>query len=161
MADLPVYLLERVYLADRTLGSIFSPQGGIIAKTLELPWKENKRSISCIKEGIYTVTYSPPVLKDDPDTEADESGGRNPRPYGHYIVHNTPGRSGILIHRGSNPNHSQGCILVSGRFVNTETEEPKLDPGQSATKLQWMVDNLPKSFKLLIESKSGKPYLNK
>lgn len=153
---LPLYLLERVYLKDRTLGSIYSPQGGLIAKTLELPWLDNKRSVSCIKEGKYLVTFSPPVLQDDPNTEVDESGGRHPRPYDHYIIHNVPGRSGILIHRGMNPSWSQGCILVGGRFENYETAQPTL--GDSANKLKWMTSNLPKKFNLLIESKSGKAY---
>lgn len=157
MADIPVYLLERIYLADRTLGSIISPQGGLIAKTLELPWKDNQRKISCIKEGLYTVTYSPPVLADDPNTEVDESGGRHPRPYAHYIVYNVPGRSGILIHKGYNPAWSQGCILVSGRFANLQSDSPTLEV-DGGKKLAWMVDNLPRTFKLLIEQKEGKPY---
>lgn len=156
--QIPLYLLDRVYLQDRTLGSIYGPNGGIICKTLELAWKENKRGVSCIKEGKYLVTYSPPVLKDDPNTEEDESGGRRPRNYPHFIVHGVNGRSGILIHRGSNPKHSQGCILVSGRFINVSSDEPLLDPQQSASKLQWMTDQMPKKFYLLIEQKEGKPY---
>lgn len=146
-----LYLLERVYLADRTLGSIISPQGGIICKTLELPWKDNERSVSCIKEGKYRVTLSGPVLEDDPNTEEDESGGRHPRPYSHYIVHNVPGRSGILIHRGATPKWSKGCITVGSRFGNYNTAAPTLE--DSAVKLQWMVDNLPKEWELLIEKK--------
>src|SRR5690242_5524876 len=121
---LPLYRLDRVYLTDRTLGSIYGPNGGIICKTLELPWKNNQRSISCIPEGLYTVTLSGPVLPDDPNTEEDESGGRHPRPYSHYIVHNVKGRSGILIHRGHTPSWSQGCITVGGRFGNYATSAP-------------------------------------
>lgn len=153
---LPIYLLDRVYLPDRTLGSILSSQGGIICKTLELKWDGNQRSISCIKEGIYLVTYSDPVLADDPTTEEDESGGRHPRNYGHYIVHKVPGRSGILIHRGHTPSWSKGCITVGSRFGDFNTSKPTLE--DSKTKLQWMVDNLPKRFKLRIASKSGFPY---
>ena len=154
--ELPIYLLDRVYLADRTLGSIISPGGGLICKTLELAWRNNQRSISCIKEGEYLVTYSGPVLKDDPNTEEDESGGRHPRPYGHYIVHGVHGRSGILIHRGRTPDWSKGCITVGSRFGDYNTEAPTLE--DSAPKLQHMVDTLPRRFKLLIESKSGTPY---
>lgn len=103
------------------------------------------------------MTYSGPVLADDPATEEDESGGRHTRPYGHYIVHNVPGRSGILIHRGAKPSHSQGCILVAGRLSNITTDTPGLEI-DGGKKLQWMVDNLPKTFNLLIESKSGYAY---
>lgn len=154
--NLPVYLLERVYLEDRTLGSIYGPNAGIICKTLELAWRDNQRSISCIPEGKYLVTYSGPVLADDPTTEEDESGGRHPRPYGHYIIHNVPKRSGILIHRGKTPEWSLGCVTVGGRFGNFHTSEPTLE--DSAAKLEWMVNNLPKKFYLLIESKSGFAY---
>jgi hypothetical protein len=154
---LPQYLLDRVYLGDRTLGSIYDSRAGLIAKTLELPWRNNQRSVSCIPEGEYLVTTSGPVLKDDPNTEVDESGGRNPRPYSHYIIHNVPGRSGILIHKGYNPSWSQGCILVSGRFSNNESDSPTLEV-DGGKKLQWMIDNLPKTWRLLIEAKSGEPY---
>lgn len=153
---LPQYLLDRVYLPDRTLGSIISPHAGLVCKTLELKWADNQRSISCIKEGEYLVTYSGPVLADDPTTEVDESGGRHPRPYGHYIVHDVPGRSGILIHRGKTPLWSKGCITVGSRFGNYNTSEPTLE--DSAKKLQYMVEKLPIRWRLLIESKSGIAY---
>jgi hypothetical protein len=148
---LPLYLLERVYLDDRTLGSIYSPQGGIICKTLELPWLDNKRSVSCIPEGKYHVTKEPPILPDDPDTEEDESGGRHPRPYHHFRLSKVTGRSGILIHRGTEITHSQGCILVASRFKNVQSETPSLE--ESGVKLKWMTDNMPDEFYLLIEKK--------
>ena len=154
--SLPVYLLERIYLKDRTLGSIISEQGGAICKTLELPWLDNARGKSCIKEGTYTVTWSAPVLADDPSTPQDESGGRARRAYEHYIVHNVPGRSGILIHRGLTMAHSQGCILVASRFKDYNTAAPTLE--ESGAKLDWMTKNMPKKFRLLIEQKDGKPY---
>lgn len=153
---LPQILHERVYLKDRTLGSWISGNGGAICKTLELPWKENKRSVSCIPEGEYLVTYSGPVLQDNPATEEDESGGRNPRPYAHYIIHNVPGRSGILVHVGTDVNHSLGCQLVGGRHVDFNTAQPKL--AESRSKLKWMTDNLPKTFRLLVEEKDGNAY---
>lgn len=156
MAETPLYLLERVYLKDRTLGSIISPEGGLIAKTLELPWLENARGKSCIPEATYHVIYSKAVAKDNPDTPIDESGGRIYRPYPHYIVLDVKGRSGILIHRGTNPSHSLGCILVGGRLTDVATTTPSI--ADSAAKLTWMTDNLPKKFRLLVEEKNGKPY---
>lgn len=148
---LPLYLLDRVYLPDRTLGSIYSPQGGIICKTLELPWKDNQRSISCIPEGKYRVTKEKPIPKDDPATEVDESGGRIFRSYWHFRLHKVPDRSGILIHRGVDPTHSQGCILVASRFKDVQTEKPSL--ADSKPKLHWMVNNMPDEFFLLISKK--------
>lgn len=162
---LPSYVLDRVYLSDRVLGSIVAPGGGLVCKTLELPWKENQRQISCIPESGtlgadefgYLVTLSTPVPVDDPDTLQDESGGRHPRNYWHYIVHNVPGRSGILIHRGKTPAWSKGCITVGGKFGNVNSETPTLE--DSAEKLQDMVQSLPKTFRLIVEAKSGKAYV--
>ena len=31
------------------------------------------------------------------------------------LIGNVPGRSGIRIHRGTKPEHSKGCVLVSAR----------------------------------------------
>jgi hypothetical protein len=153
---LPQYLLDRVYLGDRTLGSIYDSRAGLIAKSLELPWRNNQRSVSCIPEGEYLVTKEKPIPQDDPSTDVDESGGRIYRPYAHFRLHNVPSRSGILIHRGVVPAHSQGCILVGSRFKDYDSETPSL--GESGVKLQFMVDTMPDKFRLLIEAKSGTPY---
>lgn len=128
-------ILERVYLSDRTLGSIYR-KGEIICKTLELPWKENRRAVSCIPEGIYWVIKQPP---------------KDGRPYPYFRLPHVEGRSGILIHRGTNPLHSKGCILVGGRFKDIETDFPTL--GESADKLTWMTNNLPEEFELEIRKK--------
>lgn len=130
------YVLKRVYLPTRVLGSIYDPKGQMIAKTLELPWLENKRAISCIPEGTYKVIKQPPK----PD-----------RPYPYFRLPSVPGRSGILIHRGTNPTHSKGCILVASRFTNTESVEPVL--ADSTVKLTWMTNNLPEEFQLTIREK--------
>lgn len=130
------YFLKRVYLDDRTLGSILDPEGNVIAKTLELPWKNNARSVSCIPEGTYKVIQQPP---------------KESRPYPYFRLPKVEGRSGILIHRGIEPKHSKGCILVASRFVDVNTDRPKLF--DSTKKLQWMIDNLPEEFDLIITEK--------
>ena len=127
--------LERVYLPDRTLGSLYW-RGEMIAKILELPWKDNKRAISCIPEGIYRTIKQPP---------------KESRPYKYFRLPNVQGRSGILIHRGTNPLHSKGCLLVGGRFKDINTDFPTL--GESADKLTWMTNNLPDEFELEIIKK--------
>ena len=130
------YILERVELTDRVLGSIYGPDGAMIAKSLELPNKENKRAISCIPYGTYEV------IKQQPKPD---------RPYVYFRLPNVPGRSGILIHRGTKPAHSKGCILVASRFTNIETSEPEL--ADSTIKLDWMAKNLPDQFTLTIRKK--------
>ncbi|MDR2891604.1 MAG: DUF5675 family protein [Deltaproteobacteria bacterium] len=71
--------------------------------TVELPWRENKREISCIPCGQYIcrLVYSPRFKKNL------------------YLLGDVPGRSGVLIHAGNwagdvaldFKSNSQGCIL--------------------------------------------------
>jgi len=76
---------------------------GFTCMTLELPWRENKRSISCIPAGDYTtkIRISPK--------------------YGEiYWVTKVPSRSYILIHSGNwagdtekgFSTHVNGCVLL-------------------------------------------------
>lgn len=127
------YELVTIGLKDRTLGSLYK-EGKIIAKTLELPWKDNKRSVSCIPEGKYIVKKQPP---------------KESRPYTYFRIPNVADRSGILIHRGTDVKHSLGCILVGSRFANFYTDKPVLE--ESTRKMQWMADNLPDEFELIIK----------
>ncbi len=63
--------------------------------TLELPWLDNRRQVSCIPEGTYPLT---PI--DSPK-------------YGStWLLENVPNRSEILIHVGNYPKDSRGCILA-------------------------------------------------
>ena len=39
------------------------------------------------------------------------------------LIGNVPGRSGIRIHRGTKPEHSKGCILVSAAIEQQLTAE--------------------------------------
>ncbi|HEX9600270.1 MAG TPA: DUF5675 family protein [Mariniflexile sp.] len=54
--------LERAYFKEGTNGTLFCSgkpfgyaQGRFLCHTIELPWKENRRSISCIPEGVYEI----------------------------------------------------------------------------------------------------------
>ena len=54
------FLLTRVYKSGGTNGTL-TLNGHFVCFTIELPWKENKRNISCIPEGKYELKarYSP------------------------------------------------------------------------------------------------------
>lgn len=129
--------LKRVYLPTETLGSIYNEQGDLICKSMELPWRDNKRSISCIPEGSYHVIKQPP---------------KETRPYPYFRLPNVQGRSGILIHRITYVKDLRGCIGVGGRFVDWNNDGVP-DMADSSKKLQWMVDNLPDEFELVITKK--------
>ena len=70
-----------------------------MADTLELPFKDNQRSISCIPEGEYKVRLR----------LARESASRD---YLHLLIEDVPNRDWILFHRGNSAKDTRGCILV-------------------------------------------------
>ena len=67
--------------------------------TLENPWLDNQRNISCIPEGEYKVRLR----------LARESASRD---YLHLLVQDVPNRDWILFHRGNTAKDTRGCILV-------------------------------------------------
>lgn len=82
---------------DRILGvlEIFENNQMIFrCYTLELPWKNNSREISCIPTGTYDVV--PRFTK---------------KYKNHFHVLNVPKRSYVLLHHGNFPKNTLGCIL--------------------------------------------------
>ena len=67
--------------------------------TLENPYINNERNISCIPEGEYKVRLR----------LARESATRD---YLHLLVQDVPSRDWILFHRGNSAKDTSGCILV-------------------------------------------------
>ena len=66
---------------------------------VERPWLQNKKQVSCIPAGLYSVKWH-----------------RSPRFGWCYKVQNVPDRDSILFHSGNFPSHSQGCILLAGKL---------------------------------------------
>lgn len=133
-----IITLKRVYLPTETLGSMYNSAGELICKTMELPWRDNKTSVSCIPEGVYDVFKQPPKEK---------------RPYWYYRLPDAQTkRKGILIHRITYVKDLLGCIGVGSRFADFNKDGVP-DIEQSGKKLQWMIDNLPENWVLRIEKK--------
>jgi hypothetical protein len=83
---------------DCTLGKL--EVKGRVFCTLEEPWKDNKRSISCIPAGTYRVVphgWEP---------------GTKVRFKRAYRLVGTEPRTAILIHTGNTTADIEGCILV-------------------------------------------------
>lgn len=118
-------LLKREYLPDRTLGTftVFE-DGKEIGRmySLERAWLKNKRNVSCIPEGQYEV--EPNNTKAHPDT---------------YRVLEVPNRSGILIHIGNIPDHSEGCILLGLKQLDIDGDGI-MDVAQSTLALELLND---------------------
>jgi hypothetical protein len=63
--------------------------------TLERPWKQNMREVSCIPEGTYLCK---PV--------------NSPHFGPTWEIQGVPGRANILFHKGNYATDSKGCILL-------------------------------------------------
>ena len=91
-------LIRDTFSKESTLGELFL-NGERICDTLENPWLDNQRNISCIPEGEYPVRLR----------LARESASRD---YLHLLVQDVPNRDWILFHRGNTAKDTSGCILV-------------------------------------------------
>ena len=91
-------LIRDTFTEESTIGELFI-NGERICDTLERPYFNNQRNISCIPEGIYPVRLRLPR----------ESATRD---YIHLLVQDVPDRDWILVRRGNFPYQSQGCLLV-------------------------------------------------
>lgn len=88
-----VLILKRNYFPDGTNGK-FECEGKTICNTIELPWKNNERKVSCVPEGKYFLEkrYSAKFKW-------------------HIEVKNVANRSGILFHPANNAMQElNGCI---------------------------------------------------
>ena len=91
-------LIRDTFSEKSTIGELFL-NGERICDTLENPWLDNQRNISCIPEGNYDVRLRLPR----------ESATRD---YLHLLVQDVPNRDWILFHRGNTAKDTRGCILV-------------------------------------------------
>ena len=91
-------LIRDTFSKKSTIGELFL-NGERICDTLENPWVDNQRNISCIPEGVYPVRLRLPR----------ESASRD---YLHLLVQEVPNRDWILFHRGNTAKDTSGCILV-------------------------------------------------
>lgn len=86
-------VLHRIYFPHGTQGTL-KLNGKAICYTIELPWLQNQRRVSCIPNGTYILQkrFSRKFKK-------------------HIHIKNVPGRSLILIHPANDAKKElQGCI---------------------------------------------------
>jgi len=90
-------LLIRDYRNEScTLGKLWNPTSNMCVDTLELPWRNNQRRISCIPADTY-------ICKRDRYNRGN---------YEAFELQNVTGRTEIKIHKGNYPSHVLGCIIV-------------------------------------------------
>jgi len=97
-SNINLLILRDTFSDESTIGELFV-YGVRFCDTLELPYRDNQRSISCIPVGEYKVRLR----------VARESATRD---YLHLLVKDVKDRSHILFHRGNTAKDTRGCILV-------------------------------------------------
>lgn len=117
----------------QTLGTLV--MGNFTCRTLERPWKNNIKNISCIPKGTYLCkhTFSPKFLKYT------------------YELKNVPNRSGIRIHSGNFFFDIEGCILLGDGYRDINNDG-KLDVVNSRITVKRFEELLGlKDFNLIIQ----------
>lgn len=101
--------------------------------TLELPWKNNTRKVSCIPKGVYKVLKR-----------------LSPKYGDHFHIQDVPNRDLILIHPANYVTDLLGCIAVGKDFVDLNKDGLK-DVTSSTMTLKYLLAILPNEFELTIK----------
>jgi len=112
LSNINLLIIRDTFSDKSTIGKLFI-QGEMFCDTLENPWKNNVRNISCIPEGEYKVRLRLPR----------ESATRD---YLHLLVQDVPNRSYILFHIGNTAKDTSGCILVGNGRKQDVVENSRL-----------------------------------
>jgi len=105
-------IIRDTFTKESTVGRLYI-NGESFCDTLENPWLDNQRNISCIPEGQYKVRLR----------LARESATRD---YLHLLVQDVPNRDWILFHRGNTAKDTSGCILVGNGREQDIVENSRL-----------------------------------
>lgn len=113
-----------------TSGVLFSE--GFQCKTLEPPWENNQRNISCILGGLYAAVFYDSLRFGET-----------------YLLHDVPERSSILVHAGNWAGkesiglHSDtdGCILLGERFGELKNQFAILESRSALKRFLNFTDN--------------------
>tara|TARA_R100001594_G_scaffold35736_1_gene65264 strand:+ start:8526 stop:8933 length:408 start_codon:yes stop_codon:yes gene_type:complete len=104
-------LIRDTFTDKSTLGKLYF-NGEFYGHTLELPWKDNEKRVSCIPKGVYEVKKR----------HTEESKYK----YEHLHILDVENRELILLHIGNYPKNSKGCILLGNtRALNFVGESRK------------------------------------
>jgi len=110
---------------DATIG-VLMVDGKVQCFTLELPWRDNQRNVSCIPPGSYTAERI--VSKRFGET---------------ILLHGVPNRSEILIHTGNTVIDSRGCILPGKSVGEMKGMRAVLSSGMAMAELLKAVRDKP------------------
>jgi hypothetical protein len=97
----------------QTLGVLTSTdEQGFTCKTLELPWRANEASISCIPKGEYICKYTR-------SKRISEAKGRDVFT---YEILNVPDRAGVRINAANYSHQLRGCIALGSGIKDIDMD---------------------------------------
>lgn len=118
---------------DGTFG-VLSINKKIFCLTLEPPWRDNKKSISCIPAGTYIAKRI--MSPSHGDT---------------FRVMNVPNRQYINFHPGNLMEHTEGCILLGESVVKLKSVDRGIaNSGKTFKDFMTLMEN-EQEFNLIIK----------
>ena len=137
-----IYLVRNEYNKHGTTGQMNDDKGNKICLTLEEPWKNNQKGISCIPEGRYRCTrYISPKLK--------RGGSKDPEV---ILLHEVLNRSYVQIHIGNTLDDVEGCIMPGEFIARKIRHKGKVH--------EFFIKNSGKMFEILKQVAAEEFYLN-
>ena len=124
----------------QTVGTLSIWDGDVIifsCKTLELPYKDNEKNISCIPAGKYPIKH------------------RESKKYGkHLHIQKVTGRTYILMHSANFFHQLEGCIAVGKEFMHIDDDQ-QIDISASKLTLKRIVSllDVDEDHKIVIKNK--------
>ena len=95
--------LKRVSHDDDGTYGVLVDQTTPFAVTLEDPWLENRRDVSCIPAGSYRCRRI-----------------KSPRFGDVFLLEDVPERSHVLVHKVNTEEDTRGCLLVGEQFESLQ-----------------------------------------
>ena len=125
--------------SSQTLGNlyVYNQLGKLLlaCHTMELPWRDNERRVSCIPTGAYKVVKH-----------------QSPKFGESFWVKDVPDRSEILIHKGNFNRDTLGCILPGMGLADIDYDG-HLDVVNSTMAMAELYYLLPDEFELEISDR--------
>jgi len=116
--------LIRVEQDDKATIGVLKVDGKAVCWTLEEPWRDNRKDVSCIPEGSY-----PLVLEYSP------SKGRRL-----WTIQNVPQRSYVRIHAGNTVEDTEGCPLTGNAIGSLNGKRAVLDSRRALSKFSHAME---------------------
>lgn len=124
--------LYRIWKYENETIGVLRVNDKFFCYTLELPWRENQRQISCIPTGRYDCIWQ-----------------RSPKFGWTYQITNVPNRTRILIHSGNLSKHTYGCVLLGKSKGLLAGQNAVLSSKPTVSKFARMMDKQPFTLEVI------------